>query len=156
MGIPERGTIPAMAVKELYDRDFFLWTVRNAELLRAGRLDEADLQHIAEEIEDMGKREQRELESRLIVLLVHLLKGRVQPNRRGASWMGTIKIQRDEIARLLKKMPTLCNALAEEVPEAYRSAVLRAAIQTGLAESSFPETCPFGLEQILDREFLPA
>ena len=144
-----------MAVKELYDRDFFQWTVRNAELLRSGRLDEADLPHIAEELEDIGKREQRELESRLIVLLAHLLKWRVQPGRRGASWMGTIKIQRDEIASLLKEMPSLRNAMVRNLPEAYLRAVLRAAVQTGLAESTFPETCPFRLEQVLDREFFP-
>ena len=53
-----------MSAAELYDLDFYEWTVRNAELLRSGRVSEADLEHIAEEIEDMGKRERRELLSR--------------------------------------------------------------------------------------------
>ena len=56
-----------MKTAELYDTDFAEWTPRNAELLRSGRVSEADLQHIAEEIEDMGTREQRSLHNRLEV-----------------------------------------------------------------------------------------
>jgi hypothetical protein len=39
----------------LYDEDFFQWTQRSAELLRAGQVRESDIEHIAEEIEDLGK-----------------------------------------------------------------------------------------------------
>ena len=66
----------------LYDEDFFEWTRRNAELLRAGRLEQADIAHIAEEIEDMGKRDLRGLNSRVQVLLIHLLKWQLQPEKR--------------------------------------------------------------------------
>ncbi len=55
-----------MIAKELYDRDFLEWTRCNAALLRARRFEEADIEHLAEEIEDMGKSQQRELESRLL------------------------------------------------------------------------------------------
>jgi hypothetical protein len=75
-----------MAAPQLYDRDFFEWTQCNAALLRAGQFDQADIQHIAEELEDMGKSERRRLESRLEVLLQHLLKWQIQPNRRSTSW----------------------------------------------------------------------
>ena len=87
-------------VKDLYDQDFFEWKVRNAELLRAGRFEEIDVEHIAGEIEDMGKGEQRELESRLVVLLAHLLKWRAQPERRRSSWRPTTNTQRREIRRM--------------------------------------------------------
>jgi hypothetical protein len=63
-----------MNVKDLYDKDFFEWTRCNAALLRARRFEEADIEHLAEEVEDMGKRDRRELTSRLEVLLTHLLK----------------------------------------------------------------------------------
>ncbi|MBI3698676.1 MAG: DUF29 family protein, partial [Acidobacteria bacterium] len=69
----------AVKAKDLYDLDFFEWTARNAELLREGRFTEADMEHIAEELEDMGKRDRRELESRLELLLEHLLKWQMQP-----------------------------------------------------------------------------
>jgi hypothetical protein len=63
-----------MTAKELYDRDFYEWTRCNAALLRAGRFEEADVERIAEEIEDMGRSERRGIEGRLEVLLTHLLK----------------------------------------------------------------------------------
>ena len=58
----------------LYERDFFAWSRQQAELLRAGKLADADIDHIAEEIDSMGRTEKRELVSRLSVLLLHLLK----------------------------------------------------------------------------------
>ena len=97
--------IPIMVAKDLYDRDFFEWTQCNAALLRAGQLDQADIEHIAEEIEDMGKSQRRALESRLEVLLAHLLKWRFQPDYRGPSWEATIELQRHKLAKLLKEMP---------------------------------------------------
>ena len=89
-----------MGSAELYDRDFYEWTRRNAELLRTGRASEADLEHIAEEIEDIGKRERRELLSRLSILIAHLMKWKVQPDRRSRSWELTINVQRKDLAKL--------------------------------------------------------
>jgi len=69
-------------------------------LLRAGRASEADLEHIAEEIEALGRRERRELLSRLGVLMAHLLKWQVQPERRSRSWALTssrLSIARGEL-----------------------------------------------------------
>ena len=96
-----------MATRDLYDQDFLEWTVRNSGLLRAGRFGEADIEHIAEEIEDMGKSQRRELGSRLEVLLAHLLKWQFQPGGRNSSWESTIRIQRTKIAKLLRDMPSL-------------------------------------------------
>lgn len=142
-------------VKDLYDQDFVQWTARNAELLRAGRLQEADLEHIAEEIEDMGKSQRQAVESRLEVLLAHLLKWRFQPEQRSGSWKATIKLQRSKIARVLRENPSLRNVPAEELADAYGNAVIQAAGETGLPEESFPPSCPFSPEQILDAGFFP-
>ena len=109
----------SMAVaKDLYDRDFVEWTVRNAELLRAGRLEEADIEHIAEEIEDMGKRQRHELRSRLRILLIHLLKWQAQPERRGPSWIATIGAQRAEIPKLRRLVETDIRALEKQLDAA--------------------------------------
>src|SRR5580698_7276634 len=94
----------------LYDQDFFAWAQEQAELLRAGRLSEADIGHIAEEIESMGRAEKRELVNRLIVLLHHLLKWQFQPDRRGASWEATILVQRHALERHLEDNPSLKSA----------------------------------------------
>lgn len=70
---------------DLYEKDFYAWTQKQAALLRAGKLSEIDIAHIAEEIDSRGRSEKRELISRLTILLLHLLKWDHQPDRRGAS-----------------------------------------------------------------------
>ena len=77
-----------------YEKDIVAWANEQASFIRAGRFELLDLEHIAEEIEDVGKSEQRELENRMAILLAHLLKWQYQPARRGASWQKTIKVQR--------------------------------------------------------------
>jgi hypothetical protein len=144
-----------MSAADLYDRDFYEWTVRNAELLRSGSVEKADLDHIAEEIEDMGKRERRALLSRLGVLIGHLLKWQVQPDLQSRSWQTTIRIQRREIAKLLADMPSLQRFLADNLVEAYEDGRLLAVAETHLPEDAFPSTCPFALDQVLSESFLP-
>jgi len=139
----------------LYDKDFFEWTRRNAELLRSGRVDQADIAHIAEEIEDMGKRDLKELNSRMQVLVAHLLKWQLQPEKRARSWNSTIVSQRIEIESDLKQSPSLKRKIRSELPDNYAKAVRRAIAETGLTSDRFPGECPYTVEQILDPEFLP-
>jgi hypothetical protein len=101
-----------------HDRDFYGWAQEQAALLRAGNLSEADIVHIAEEIESLGRGEQQRLEDRLIVLLLHLLKWQFQPNFRGNSWRLSIKEQRVKIARHLRKNPSLKALLDETIADA--------------------------------------
>jgi hypothetical protein len=96
-----------------YETDVVAWASEQARLIRAGQFDALDLEHIAEEIEDVGKSEQRELASRMAVLLAHLLKWQYQPERRGASWENTIRAQRKEISYGLDEAPSLRTKLAE-------------------------------------------
>ncbi len=144
-----------MSAKELYNRDFFEWTQCNAALLRAGRFDQADIEHLAEEIEDMGKRDRREMVSRLQVLVMHLLKWQAQPEMRSPSWEDTIDTQRDEIALLLQDAPSLRSHVERILPQLYPKAARKAARETRLPNSSFREDCPWTIDQILDPGFLP-
>lgn len=140
---------------ELYDVDFFEWTQRTADQLRAGRFAEADIEHVAEELEDTGKRDLRELNSRMEVLLAHLLKWRIQPRKRSRSWRATIVTQRHEIEAVLKDSPSLRRRLASARRGNYERAVARAVAETGLEADAFPPDCPFSIEEILDTRFLP-
>jgi len=90
-----------------YEQDVVAWANEQATLLRAGNLSAIDIKHIAEEIEDLGKSEQRELMSRMSVLLTHLLKWEFQPSRRSKSWQFTIRTQRKEVAYVLSEAPSL-------------------------------------------------
>ena len=138
-----------------YDQDVVAWANEQAALLRAGKLTAIDIEHIAEEIEDVGKSEKRELASRMTVLLVHLLKWQYQPERRGASWEVTIREQRRALAAHLAQTPSLRNALSDELwlCKTWADARAQAAQETGL--DVFPETCPWTMWQALDASFFP-
>jgi hypothetical protein len=139
----------------LYERDFHAWTHEQADLLRAGRLAEADIAHIVEEIESLGRSERRELVNRLTVLLLHLLKWRFQPALRGNSWRLSIKEQRIRLAAHLEDNPSLKAELDWAILQAYRLAAIGAERETGLSESTFPTVCPFSFEQMMDERFWP-
>jgi len=139
-------------MSDLYDRDFYAWANEQAALLRAGRLSAADIAHIAEEIESMGRSEKRELTSRLAMLLAHLLKWRFQPGRRGRSRQATIREQRSEVADVLADNPSLGARLDELLPNAYGKAVQIAIRETDLPEETFPAICPWSFEQAMGCE----
>ncbi len=141
--------------RSLHDADFYAWSLEQAALLRAGRVEEADLQAIAEEIESMGKTEKRELVSRLAVLLLHLLKWQHQQAGRGNSWRLSIANARDEIADLLDDNPSLKTVLDEVTASAYRYARRKAAIETDMGEEAFPVQCPWSFDQAMEAGFWP-
>ena len=138
-----------------YDKDFYVWTLESAKLLRQGKFKEVDIEHVAEELESMGKSDKRQLTSRLIVLIVHLLKWQLQPERRGSSWRRTIITQRTKIPLILKDSPSLHRVLVSLLDEIYQTAVVDAAEETQLSKNIFPENCPYSLDQCLDRKFFP-
>lgn len=139
----------------LYEQDFYAWANEQAGLLRAGNLAQADIVHIAAEIESMGKAEKRELVSRLTVLLAHLLKWDYQPERRGKSWRNTITTQRLDVADHLADSPSLRAKLEQSIADAYKRARLAAANETDLDADAFPATCPWAFEQVMDADFWP-
>ena len=139
----------------LYDLDFYAWTAEQAALLRAGRLDQLDIDNIAEEIDTLGRSEKRELVSRLTVLLTHLLKWQVQPSYRGASWEATISVQRAELADHLADNPSLRPSLDGFIVSAYRRARMAARGETGLSDKAFPTICPYPFADAIRDDFWP-
>jgi len=139
-----------------YEDDLFAWTQEQAALLRAHAADAIDWENLAEEIESMGRRDRRELKSRLRVVLLHLLKWQAQPKLRGASWRKTLLAQRIEIRDLLQQSPSLRREVPGLIREAYADAVKEAIDETGLRTETFPGTCPYAPEDVLDEDHLPA
>jgi hypothetical protein len=133
----------------LYDQDFYQWTQQQAALLKAGALSQLDIENLTEEIESMGKSQKKELISRLVILLMHMLKWDHQSDRRGRSWLKTIATQRTEIEILLYDNPSLKNELPNTVLKAYRLAVKQASTENGLGIGSFPLNCTYAIEQIM-------
>ncbi len=131
-----------------YEQDFYRWTQTQAELLRQGKLTEADLEHIAEEIESMGKSDRRAISSHLRNILLHLLKYCYQPSRRSRSWENSIDNSRREAESVIKDSPSLRAQIPELIAAEYASARKSASRQTRLPLERFPEVCPFTTEQV--------
>lgn len=144
-----------MKTADLYESDFAAWAETNAELLRAGRFSEVDLEHLAEEIEDMAKRERRELRRRLARLIQHLLKWQFQPEKRSTSWQRTIAEQRDAISVLLQESPSLKPGFGRLAGDSYLAAAKMAAIEMRRDVKALPSSSPYTMEQLLDLDYLP-
>lgn len=144
-------------MKTSYEADVVAWANEQASLIRAGRFDQLDLTHIAEEIEDVGKSEQRELASRMAVLLAHILKWKFQPQKRSVSWTLTIKEQRRLLVRRIQKTPSLGPMLVdpEWIDEIWVDAKALAEKETGLDIGTYPEVCPWAMAQVLAEDWLP-
>jgi len=141
----------------LYDTDRQAWLERQAELARTRHVAALDLDNIAEELEDTGRAERRELRARLETLLMHLLKYEFQPAARSGGWRGTIVEQRLRIRDTLTESPSLRGYLERlfDDGEAYADALERAAAETELSLGDFPESCACTLDQALDPAFWP-
>ena len=145
------------AMNTRYETDVVAWANEQAALIRAGRFDQLDLTHIAEEIEDVGKSEQRELASRMAVLLMHLLKWQFQPDKRTNSWTATIKTQRRLLVRRIQKTPSLAPMLVdpEWIDEMWVDATAAAEKETGIDIGTFPEICPWTMMDVLTEGWIP-
>jgi len=139
----------------LYEQDIHAWTQQTAELLRQGRFQEVDIEHLVEELESLARRDRQALISRLKILLAHLLKWQYQPAHRSSSWRGSILEQRLRIRDLLLDCPSLKPFLAEAATAAYGDGVRLASKETGLPLTLFPETLPYALDPMLDDDWLP-
>jgi len=145
---------PAIA-HSLYEQDFYAWTQEQANLLRHEKWQQLDLPNLIEEIESLGKQQRQELRNRLGVLIGHLLKWQYQPQQRSRSWLATIYLQRLEIQDLLDDNPSLRPYLSEAIQRAYLKGIGLALEETKLPRSTFPQDCPYPLEEILSDRFFP-
>lgn len=139
---------PDATLADLYEADETAWLDAMAALIRRGAYRELDYAHLEEYLSDMAGRDRREVESRLVVLITHILKWLYQPDQRSRSWQGTIVEQRQELARLVAR-GVLRNHAVAVLAEMCAEAVERAVAETGLPAQTFPADCPYSLDQLL-------
>ncbi len=137
----------------LYETDFYAWTLEQSKLLKVGNFKDLDVVNLAEEIESLGKQQRQELRNRLGILIGHLLKWDYQSEKRSKSWQATIREQRREILRLLQENPSLQPYSAEAAADAYESGLDLVVRETPLDYKNFPEDCDYTVEQLLDPDF---
>jgi Domain of unknown function DUF29 len=138
-----------------YDTDFYAWTQQQAQALRQKEMAALDLDHLAEEIESLGNEQEHAIDSHLTNLLLHLLKCRYQPERRGRSWRRSALNARVAIGKRLRRNPSLKAQLPVILVNAYADARKLAAVDTDLPRTTFPEACPWDLDQVLDEDWWP-
>ena len=140
-------------LSDLYETDFYAWTLEQAKLLKEESFENLDITHLLEEIESLGKQQRQELRNRLGVLIGHLLKWDYQPEKRSKSWRATIREQRREILRLLKENPSLKPYVTEAIAYAHESGLDLVVKETPLDYGELPDTCPYTSEQLCDLDF---
>ena len=138
-----------------HDEDFHGWAMANASLLKQGKIGEADMEYIIEELEEMVSSNECQLINRLAILIAHLLKWHFQPDFRGRSWSGTIEEQRQKIERLIKKNPSLKSKIIEAVEDGFSDSKSIIKKETPIDLKLLPTTCPYTFEQIMDDAFYP-
>ena len=137
----------------LYERDETAWLDQTASLIHDGRQGEIEFHHLGEFLTDMARRDRREVTSRLVVLLAHLLKWTYQPEQRSGGWKATILTQQSDLAFDLQS-GTLKNHAVGELASCYRKAVKIAVAETGLNEATFPIACPYSIDQLHDESIV--
>src|SRR6266446_5652537 len=141
-------TTELMPLKTLFEQDETAWLEIMSHLAAEGRYAEMDHSNLSEYLADMAKRDRREVSSRLVTLLTHLLKWEHQQDHRSGSWRGTILEQRRELHKLLES-GTLHNHALSALAEAYADARKQAAAETGPPRGTFPVECPWDSESLL-------
>jgi hypothetical protein len=153
MAAPRRKPDPARATPHAID--FHRWCDEQVELLRHRRFGEADVPNIIEELQAMVRSDTRALRSSYRLALMHLLKWRYRPSKRSPSWDTTIDRERDVIDDIEAESPSLRAQSLSYVAGAYPRARRDAAKETGLPLATFPETCPFSLDDLRNPDWLP-
>ena len=141
----------AESLSVLYEQDETAWLEAMADLAIKGRYAELDHLHLSEYLADMAKRDHREVFSRLVILMSHLLKWQHQPDKRSGSWRGTIREQRRELRQLLES-ETLRKHARSVLLEAYAEACKQAADETEMSLGTFPPECNWELDELLSDE----
>ena len=137
-----------------YDTDLYQWTIEQADALRRRAVNELDYDNLAEEIESVGRSERREIQSRLEILLIHLLKWNYQPGKQSDSRRASVSQARQRIENVLADNPSLRSFPAEALTSAYRLAILDKAIRR-LELLHVPDACPWAIDDLLRDDFWP-
>jgi hypothetical protein len=124
--------------QSLYEQDLVAWCDDTVAKLKAGNFAAIDIENLIEEVEGLAKRDRRELESRLEVLLYHLLKRRyVDSPEDYRGWEITIREQRRQLQKLIKQSPSLRNHWLKTWPELLQNALSDA--REDYPQTQFPD-----------------
>lgn len=137
-----------LALSDLYLADETAWLEAMAELIESGNRADLDYANLREYLTDMANRDRRAVESRLVLLLMHILKWEFQQDHRSSSWERSIIVHRNDLNRHAER-GVLRNHAEAMLGEIYAEAVELASVETGLSDTAFPKECPYTLDEVL-------
>ncbi|HEY8566685.1 MAG TPA: DUF29 domain-containing protein [Beijerinckiaceae bacterium] len=136
-----------------YEDDAYTWALEQVALLKSGHLDGLDVENLIDEVGDVARREYDKLVAALRIVLLHILKWDVQPERRTRSWILSIIEHRERVNESLGDNPGLKSRAIDALHRAYKGARVAAARETDLPLEAFPTECSYGWDDVMGRVF---
>lgn len=136
-------------MKTLHETDFAKWLEEQTSLLKQKRFNELDIEHLIEEMEDLGGSEKSAIESHLTIIMMHMIKQQMQPERASKSWDDSIVNGRVQINKILKRNPSMRNYLHSVYHECFKDAVKYASKEMGKDLKAILPGCSWNLKDIL-------
>lgn len=137
-----------------YEADYAAWLDAQIDALREGRFEALDIEHLTDEVADLGISSYRSFVSALRIVLIHMLKWDIQEDHRTRSWADSIEEHRHRVQDELDASPSYRACIDAALAQAFRQARAEAATETKLPLRGFPQTCPFTFAEIMTREHL--
>ena len=144
--------------QNLYETDYLLWLEITLKQVTNRQIDQLDWDNLAEEIEGLKISLHHQVDNYLRPLLIHLLLYQcctTEQEKSDSDWSDKIYDLRDELANLLEYSKTLYNYFVNRIDIIYPRARKSVILKTEFSPETFPEQCPFSIEQILDLDFYP-
>lgn len=145
-----------------YDEDVVAWSIEQAQIIRTGQFELLDREHVADEIEDVGRAEKREFEKRLSLLLAHLMIWLHEPERQSKDFASSIRLDRKHVAYHLKDKPSLQTCFADDdwLKMVWASSIVKAIAEVWASDlpdsiGEFPEICPWSMVDVMAQGWLP-
>ncbi len=152
---------PHSSTASLFEQDYCAWVKQQLRLLHLQQFDQLDLEHLPDELDSLAWLVQRQIDTNLETICNHLLKyqyAREYLNDEPCcnSWRSTLLRARQQIGNELEDSPSLEDYPAQELDELYHLAALQVYRETKLPDDTLPQNCPWTVNQVLDKDWLPA
>jgi hypothetical protein len=134
-----------------YEEDYAAWLAAQIDLLSERRFAELDLDHLIDEVGDLGINDFRALISAVRVVVVHMLKWDYQPERRSRRWRNSIHEHRRRVADSIESSPSYKSRQGEALERAYQQALFELERETTIPRERFPQECPYCWDEMMSR-----
>jgi len=140
-----------------YETDYYSWLQAQHQLLKSQEFYKIDLENLLEEIQGLRFEIKSEFGENLTTLLANLIVWCYADNLQTRERKCDINLLRLELKSILKENASLKNhdTLYPTLRKSWEYATLRAAGEIDVDESEFPNECPWGFDELAEKDFFP-